>query len=55
MILGTGPGVVLVNRPETVGGIPLVYAWGILWYVVLVVIAIVAYRWLWNSESDESA
>jgi hypothetical protein len=56
MLMGTGPGVLLVNRPASVFGIPLVYAWGLLWYFVLVLIAVAAYAFLWKSDerSEES-
>ena len=53
MIMGTGPGVLLVNRPESVFGIPLVYAWGLLWYLVLVLIAVVASAFLWKSDDRD--
>lgn len=55
MVLGTGPGVLLVNRPETIAGIPLVYAWGILWYVVQVAVVLIAYFTIWDASADESA
>lgn len=55
MVMGTGPGVLLVNRPETFLGIPLVYAWGIFWYLVQVAIAVVAYFTVWKeAEVNES-
>ena len=49
VIMGTGPGVLLVNRPESIGGIPLVYAWGIFWYCVQVAVVIVASLTVWRS------
>ena len=52
MIAATGPGVLLVNRAEMVAGIPLVYAWGIAWYFVLVAIALVAYFKLWTTDDS---
>lgn len=55
MVMGTGPGVLLVNRPDTIGGVPLVYAWGILWYLVQVGIALVAYFVIWRSGDDREA
>jgi len=54
MILGVGPGVLLVNRPETILGIPLLYAWGLLWYFVQVGIAVVAYVYLWRTSPVEA-
>jgi len=53
MIMGTGPGTLLVNRAVTVRGIPLLYLWGILWYFVLVGIALVAYFRIWNTDADD--
>ena len=52
MILGVGPGVLLVNRAESEFGIPLLYAWGLLWYFVQVGIAVVAYVFLWRSPAN---
>lgn len=48
LIMAVGPGVLLVNRPTTVCGIPLVYAWGLLWYAVIVAIAVIANTCLWS-------
>jgi len=55
MVMGTGPGILLVNRPNSILGIPLVYAWGILWYLVQVIVGLVAYFTLWRNDeqSDE--
>lgn len=53
MLLGTGPGTLLVNRAVTIKGIPLLYLWGIVWYLVLVAIALIAYFRLWKSEADQ--
>lgn len=53
LILGAGPGVLLVNRPDTILGIPLVYAWGLFWYFVQVSVVLIAYFTLWNQLSDE--
>ena len=48
MLMGVGPGVLLVNRPETFLGIPLLYAWGLFWYAVHIVIVVTAYCCLWQ-------
>lgn len=53
MTMATGPGVLLVNRPTTILGIPVVYAWGILWYFVIVGVALTAYFTLWKQSADE--
>jgi hypothetical protein len=51
LIMAVGPGVLLVNRPTTVCGIPLVYAWGLLWYAVIVAIAVIANACLWSRQN----
>jgi hypothetical protein len=53
MLLGAGPGILLVNRPDTFLGIPLVYAWAICWYLVQVAVAFIAYFALWSSEPGD--
>jgi len=53
MIMGTGPGTLLVNRAVTLKGIPLLYLWGIGWYLVLVAIALVAYFRIWKTDADD--
>ena len=53
ILMGTGPGILLVNRPDSVFGIPQVYAWGILWYLVQVAIALIAYFALWHDSPDD--
>ncbi|MEM0970385.1 MAG: hypothetical protein AAF191_15065 [Verrucomicrobiota bacterium] len=56
MIIATGPGVLLVNRPETFLGLPLIYGWGILWYFVMSGIALLSDRFLWQRDrGDEVA
>ena len=62
MLLGVGPGLELVNpdpaHPDsafTVLGLPTVYAWGLLWYFVQVVIVLIACFALWRDDGDEHA
>ena len=59
MIMGPGPGLRLVNpdindpnASYIVLGIPIIYAWGILWFVVQLVIVVVAYRTIWVEEEE---
>ena len=52
MIMGTGPGVLLVNRPEIIFGVPLVYAWAVFWYVVQIGVALIACLFVWNDRTD---
>ncbi|MEQ8790333.1 MAG: hypothetical protein RIC55_28825 [Pirellulaceae bacterium] len=52
MIMGPGPGMYLVNTPTPVLGIPAIYAWGLLWYVVEVGVVVVAYFFVWPRDDD---
>lgn len=59
MLMGPGPGLRLINpdidsaSPSfTVVGIPIIYVWGLFWFVIQVAITIVAYYTVWN-EQDE--
>ena len=52
MFMAVGPGVLLVNRPDTFIGLPLLYAWGVFWYLVIVVIALAAYRFVWSDDRN---
>lgn len=53
MSMGIGPGLLLVNRPAFLWGIPILYAWAILWYVLLCVLAIVASRYFGSDEAEQ--
>lgn len=53
LIMGPGPGVMLVNTPKPFLGVPAIYLWGLLWYVVEVVIVVLAYKLVWT-DGDES-
>ena len=57
MLMGPGPGLRLVNPDISdpnasflVFGIPIIYAWGILWFVVQLTIVIIAYRTVWVED-----
>lgn len=54
MVLGPGPGMLLINQPRAFLGIPQLYAWGLLWYAVEVLIVVAAYVWVWPRESEVS-
>lgn len=54
LVMGPGPGVELVNTPEPLFGIPRIYAWGLLWYVVEAAVVVAAYWLVWPSDDDES-
>lgn len=51
LLMAVGPGVLLVNHPETFLGLPLVYAWAIFWYLVICVIAWLTDRLIWSKDS----
>lgn len=53
MIIATGPGVLLVNRPETVFGFPIIYVWGVAWYLIIAGLAVTADRLVWRKDSRE--
>lgn len=50
LVMGPGPGMLLVNRPSTILGIPALYAWGLFWYVVEVFVVVAAYFLVWNDR-----
>lgn len=59
MLMGPGPGLRLVNpdisdpaATYVIFGIPVIYAWGILWFFVQMTLVIVAYRTIWVEEDD---
>ncbi len=64
MLMGPGPGLRLVN-PDVADpgasylffGIPIIYAWGLFWFVVQVAIVVIAYYTVWKTDDaadDES-
>ena len=52
IILGPGPGILLVNTPTSILGLPAVYAWGLLWYVVEVGVVIAFYKCVWRNDES---
>ena len=66
LLMGPGPGNLLINPdpadPEArrfIFGMPIVYAWALLWFGVQASCVVIAYFFLWNdtpkSESGEKA
>lgn len=56
LVMGAGPGIYLVN-PDPAdpaatltiwGGVPVIYAWVTLWYMVEAAVAVTAYFCLWK-------
>jgi hypothetical protein len=62
LILGPGPGLRLIN-PDindpnaafTLFGLPKVYAWGLFWYGVELVIILTAYFKVWRGDDGDRA
>ena len=59
MVMGAGPGLHLVNPDPgdpaaafTVGGLPTLYAWGLVWYGAQLAVILVAYFKLWRSSEN---
>lgn len=62
MLMGPGPGLRLVNpdvngpaEQFTVVGMPIIYLWGILWFIVQVVIIVTAYVTVWKEDGVHDA
>ncbi|MFT5525830.1 MAG: hypothetical protein ACI9G1_006063 [Pirellulaceae bacterium] len=53
ILMGPGPGMLLVNRPTAHFGLPDLYVWGLFWYVVEVGIVVLAYFFVWQDDSPE--
>jgi hypothetical protein len=59
MVMGSGPGLYLVNpnindpnATFTLGGLPTIYAWGLLWYAVQLGVIFRAYTTYWKQGDD---
>lgn len=50
LLMGPGPGLLLVNSPKAIFGIPALYAWGLLWFVVEVGVVAAAYLFVWDKS-----
>ena len=59
-IMGPGPGLYLVNpsgddeSSATILGMPALYAWAVLWFLVQGAVILVAYKKLWPGEEEGS-
>lgn len=51
-LLSNGPGLYLVNYPLLIGGIPILYLWGLFGAIVQIWIIIYAYLKLWRHEKE---
>ena len=61
LIMGPGPGVYLVNPgPDhdgpapTLLGLPIVYAWAVLWFGVQAAVLVTAYLTIWSRDEQKS-
>ena len=59
MFMGPGPGIRLSNPDPgdpaatfTLVGVPVVYAWSLLWYAVQVTVVLVAFFRVWSRRED---
>ena len=69
LFMGAGPGLYLIapapahqatgaagpiaNGARTVFGLPILYAWGLLWFLVEAVLLLVAYVTIWSRDAEE--
>ena len=60
MIMGPGPGVYLINPgadhqgpPPTLLGLPIVYAWAVIWFAVQAAVLVTAYLTLWSRSGEK--
>ncbi|MFC1614124.1 hypothetical protein ACFL5K_02385 [Gemmatimonadota bacterium] len=51
-LMSNGPGVLLVNKPVLLAGIPLLYLWGLGWAVVQIGLILFAYFKIWRHELE---
>jgi len=59
MAMGSGPGLYLINPSENAiqsellfVGLPRIYVWGLMWYIVQMSVIIRAYTRYWKDEDD---
>ena len=60
MVMGPGPGVYLVNPgadhegpAPTLLGLPIVYAWAVIWFGVQAAVLVTAYFTLWSRSEEK--
>jgi hypothetical protein len=52
LLMGPGPGILLVNTPQPIFGLPAIYLWGLFWYAVEVGVVVLAYFFVWSDDED---
>lgn len=55
ILLGPGPGLLLVNKANSRFGLPDLYVWGLLWFVVEVAIVVLAYFFVWTDDTESDS
>ena len=62
VVMGAGPGLYLVNPnpsdPEanvTWQGVPILYAWVVLWFLVQALVVLLAYFGVWNASPHDAS
>ncbi|MFC2076936.1 hypothetical protein ACFLT7_07625 [candidate division KSB1 bacterium] len=50
LLMSNGPGVLLVNRPVLILGLPLIYIWAIFWWLFQMTLVLIAYFRVWKPE-----
>jgi hypothetical protein len=50
LLLSNGPGVLLVNRPVLILGLPLIYVWALFWWLFQMTLVLIAYFRVWKPE-----
>jgi hypothetical protein len=52
LVMGPGPGILLVNTADPVWGFPAIYLWGLFWYAVELVTVVYAFVFVWDQSDD---
>jgi hypothetical protein len=52
MLLGAGPGILLVNQPSMWFGLPRLYVWGMFWCAVEIAVVVAAYFFVWTTNDE---
>ena len=50
IVMGPGPGVLLVNGKGPIFGMPAVYTWLVGWWIIQVSVVVVAYFTVWRKK-----
>ncbi len=54
LLMGAGPGTLLANSPRAIWGVPLLYFWCCVWFLVMAAIVVLAYLFVWKKEVSAS-